>query len=154
MAHEEQQHTSSSSSSKFAKKLKHKKVPQRGMGVAQLEKIISEDRQLKDADGVLKPNLIKFRRPAVMLTPPFPPNQHHLVSKADGSGSGNSFRRFYNFDGENLNQIQNRYLIGIPANQGGFRFESGSSIWAQIQAQRSQFQQPCSSSMVCSLSHS
>ncbi|KAJ0725880.1 putative SPEAR family protein [Helianthus annuus] len=33
------------SSHRSSKKLKHKKVPQRGMGVAQLEKIISEQRQ-------------------------------------------------------------------------------------------------------------
>ncbi|PWA66612.1 hypothetical protein CTI12_AA324540 [Artemisia annua] len=100
------------SNHRTSKKLKHKKVPQRGMGVAQLEKIISEEQQKKDV-AVLKPNLNtnsiisqgnsctnlasiqkipNFRQP-----PPLPPTTHHpLASKTDvvnnlsasGSGSG------------------------------------------------------------------
>ncbi|KAK1439623.1 hypothetical protein QVD17_05443 [Tagetes erecta] len=136
MAHEEQ-HTSSSS--RFSKKLKQKKLPQRGLGVAQLEKIISEDRQLKDAEAaVLKPNfnLIKFRRPAAPLPPP---NRHHLISKSDCS--------LFNFDCQiTPSPNPNRYMP--PANQGGFRYESGSSIWPQVHTQRSHFHQPSSSSMV------
>lgn len=91
------------SSHRSSKKLKHKKVPQRGMGVAQLEKIISEEQQKKDV-SVLTPNSIispsnscsnlstiqkvpNFRPPPISpspipLPPPLPP--HHLISKTDG----------------------------------------------------------------------
>ncbi|KAD3066797.1 hypothetical protein E3N88_34677 [Mikania micrantha] len=135
----------------LSKKLKHNKVPQRGMGVAQLEKLIFEERQLKDA-GVLIHDPIKFRRPAIPLPPPFPPNRLPLISNSDGmnsdfvhmsSGSGNNCGGLYNFDGVKLNSNQNRnqYSIAISTNQGGLCYESNPLI-----------HQPCSSSMVSSLS--
>lgn len=96
------------SSHRSSKKLKHKKAPQRGMGVAQLEKIISEEEQKKDA-GVLTHNSIispsnsssnlagvqkipNFRTPpisssSIPLPPPLPPNHHALISKTDGINS-------------------------------------------------------------------
>ncbi|KAK9056943.1 hypothetical protein SSX86_024308 [Deinandra increscens subsp. villosa] len=141
MAHEQQQNPSNGGC-KLGKKLKQNKVPQRGMGVAQLEKIILEEKRLKDA-VVLAPNSVRFRRPSIPLPPP---NRNPLISKSDdvdpdfvrtSCGSGNDSCRLYDFDGEKQNR--NRYLITMPAN---------SSIWAQFPAQRSQFQQPCSSSMV------
>lgn len=96
MANEEhtlrQNHTSTDG--KSAKKVKNNKVPQRGMGVAQLEKIIIE-KQLKDA-GVLPPNSVKFQRAGIPLPPPFPPNRHPLISSG---GSGNGWSRLYNFNG-------------------------------------------------------
>ncbi|XP_071689076.1 uncharacterized protein [Rutidosis leptorrhynchoides] len=99
-----------SSNHRSSKKLKHKKVPQRGMGVAQLEKIISEEQQKKDVN-VLTPNLFttssnsgsnmattpkvpNFRQQpsvsscSIPLPPPLPPNHQPLVSnKSDNSGS-------------------------------------------------------------------
>ncbi|KVI10453.1 uncharacterized protein LOC112506354 [Cynara cardunculus var. scolymus] len=83
-----------------SKKLKHKKVPQRGMGVAQLEKIILEEQQKKDV-GILTPNSIispatsssclaniqsvpNFRPPLVPLPPPLPPNHQPLIPRTDG----------------------------------------------------------------------
>ncbi|KAI3716229.1 hypothetical protein L6452_23428 [Arctium lappa] len=109
-----------------SKKLKHKKVPQRGMGVAQLEKIISEEQQKKDV-GVLTPNSIisptnsssnlankvpNFRPPpicssSIPLPPPLPPNHHPLISKSDalnpisgmGGGGGGNWCRLWS-DGD------------------------------------------------------
>ncbi|KAK1416719.1 hypothetical protein QVD17_25835 [Tagetes erecta] len=89
-----------------AKKLKHKKVPQRGMGVAQLEKIISEEEhhqqhhQQKKNDVVLTHNSIispsnsssnlaniqtipSFRAASIPPPPPLP----HLVSKTEGGNA-------------------------------------------------------------------
>ncbi|KAL7597574.1 hypothetical protein Lser_V15G25060 [Lactuca serriola] len=106
------------SSHRSSKKLKHKKVPQRGMGVAQLEKIISEEQQKKDV--VLTPNSIispsnsfsnlatiqkvpNFRPPpisssSIPLPPPLPPNHHPLISKTDGINtiSASSFSKSTN----------------------------------------------------------
>ncbi|KAJ0700887.1 putative SPEAR family protein [Helianthus annuus] len=93
-------HRSSSS-----KKLKHKKVPQRGMGVAQLEKIISEEHQKKDAsvlthNSVVSPtsscsNLASVQkvanfRPSIPPPPPLPPNHHPLVAKTDGGNASSA----------------------------------------------------------------
>lgn len=98
------------SSHRSSKKLKHKKVRQRGMGVAQLEKIISEEQQKKDVN-LLTPSLIStsgnpgsnlasiqkvpnFMQQtsvsscSIPLPPPLPPNHHPLVSnKSDVSVS-------------------------------------------------------------------
>nr|XP_043626049.1 uncharacterized protein LOC122597526 [Erigeron canadensis] len=96
-----------SSSHRSSKKLKHKKVPQRGMGVAQLEKIRLEQDQKKDVNDVTPnsgnscTNLASMQtvpsfRPSscsIPLPPPLPPNHRSLFSKTDGgvsiiSGSG------------------------------------------------------------------
>ncbi|KAL7218331.1 hypothetical protein ACSBR2_011574 [Camellia fascicularis] len=62
MAQEEHNHRCSNSSSggggnRSSKKLKQKKVPQRGLGVAQLEKIRLEEKEKKDA--LLLSNIVK-----------------------------------------------------------------------------------------------
>ncbi|XP_024980437.1 mediator of RNA polymerase II transcription subunit 1-like [Cynara cardunculus var. scolymus] len=93
------------SSHRSSKKLKHKKVPQRGMGVAQLEKIISEEQQKKDVSVLTSNSIISpsnsssnlattiqkvpnFRpspisSSSIPLPPPLPPNHHPLISKTD-----------------------------------------------------------------------
>ncbi|KAM0063381.1 putative SPEAR family protein [Helianthus debilis subsp. tardiflorus] len=119
MAHEE--HTGGGNSGvggggRSSKKMKHDKVPQRGMGVAQLERMINE-RQLKDA-GVLTSNSVKFRGPEVPLPPPFP-NRHPLVSKS----------RLYNIDGGNSYPYQYQYQYQYP--------EPNALTWPQFHAQRS-----------------
>ncbi|KAA8526782.1 hypothetical protein F0562_008989 [Nyssa sinensis] len=63
MAQEEHNQKGSNSSGgggggRSSKKLKQQKVPQRGLGVAQLEKIRIEEQQKKDAAAILSPNSI------------------------------------------------------------------------------------------------
>lgn len=176
MAHEE--HTpsprcgnssGSAGGGKSSKKLKHNKVPQRGMGVAQLEKII-EERQMKDV-AVLTPSSTNFRSPSIPLPPPLPPNHHPLISESDSmnpnfvskpmrtnSGGSNNWNGLHNFERENPNSKSNTnpnqnhhgYLMAMPTNLSGFTYESNPSIWPRVPTitQRSHFQQPCSSSMV------
>ncbi|KAI3769302.1 hypothetical protein L6452_00403 [Arctium lappa] len=140
------------SGGRSSKKLKHKKVPQRGMGVAQLEKIILEEQQKKDV-GVLIPNsivspasssVLNFRPPLVPVPPPLPPNpnpnHHRLITRTDGVN--HSFVS---------NGLDHHGFTAATTNLVGLPFESKPHIWSQHSnvAQRSQhFQQPCSSSMV------
>lgn len=146
------------SSHRSSKKLKTKKVPQRGMGVAQLEKIISEQRQKKDA-AVFTDCSSNVRPPPP--PPTLPPNHYPWIPKADGinpisasksanfGGGGNWSRLLndgaYNFQGERQTQAQN-------LNLGGLRYESNPPLWPpspNLMLQRPQhLQQPCSSSMV------
>lgn len=149
------------SSHRSSKKLKTKKVPQRGMGVAQLEKIISEQRQKKDA--TVFTNCSSNVRPPPP-PPTLPPNHFPWMSKADGinpmsvskstnfGGGGGSWSRLlndgaYNFQGERQTQTQNQNL-----NLGGLRYESNPPFWPpspNLMLQRPQhLQPPCSSSMV------
>ncbi|KAJ0733621.1 putative SPEAR family protein [Helianthus annuus] len=115
MAHEE--HTGGGNGGggggRSSKKIKHDKVPQRGMGVAQLERMITE-RQLKDA-GISTSNSVKFRLPEVPLPPPFP-NRHPLVSKS----------RLYNIDGGNSYPYQYQYQL-----------EPNTLTWPQFHAKGS-----------------
>ncbi|MFS7984361.1 putative SPEAR family protein [Helianthus anomalus] len=79
MAHEEHTHRCGKTAGdcgddRLSKKMKHNKVSHRGMGVAQLEKILEEQH------GVLTPNSVKFQRPEIPLSPRFPPNRHPLIS--------------------------------------------------------------------------
>ncbi|KAJ8436177.1 hypothetical protein Cgig2_034205 [Carnegiea gigantea] len=69
MVQEDQTQMCSNSSSgdgsrSISKKLKQKKVPQRGLGVAQLEKIRTEEQQKKDAS-----NTTNFSSPSTTLSP-------------------------------------------------------------------------------------
>ncbi|XP_076882547.1 uncharacterized protein LOC143531042 [Bidens hawaiensis] len=143
----------SSSHRSTSKKPKHKKVPQRGMGVAQLEKIISEEHQKKDA--IISPsnssNLNNIQKiPNFNAIPPPPPLP---VSKTDGGkvsktsgvgvgvGGGGNWSRIwsdgeYKFDGDH-----SRYTASFPANLGGLPYESSPPIWApspNLMMQRSQ----------------
>lgn len=164
MAHEEQTPRCSSSSGgggRLSKKLKITKVPQRGMGVAQLEKIISEEQHKHDV-AILKPNSSNFRPPPLIpLPPPLPPNLRPLIQITDVTNpsfvskpmhdGGNNRSRLRNggdhqFIGENPYQyrrLEHRaYAASMPSNPSGLQYESNLSIW------RSQlFQQPSSSSM-------
>ncbi|KAI3803514.1 hypothetical protein L1987_31668 [Smallanthus sonchifolius] len=139
------------------KKLKHKKVPQRGMGVAQLEKLISEEHQKEDATVLTQDSSSGYRPVPVSSSPipPPPPLPHHaLISKTDGvnavsvskqmnlitGGGGGNWSRLwsggdYKFEGEKLSQNQSygldhsRYTAAFPANLGGLPYESNPPIW-------------------------
>lgn len=166
----------STSSNRLSKKSKSKKVPQRGMGVAQLEKIISEEQQHKKDNSVISPSnsgsvqrVGSFRQPIVCcssssipLPPPLPPNHHSLVAKNHKPTNMSSWGRLwsegdYSFESEKQNQNQgmdhSRYTAApFSGNLGGLPYESNQSTWPpapNLMLQRSQpFQQPCSSSMV------
>lgn len=139
MAHEEQ-----NSGGKLSKKLKQNKVPQRGMGVAQLEKIILEEQVMKDVSVL--PTLKSFRpHPAIPLPPSMQPNRHHLVMNTDATSMNHSFVSMPN------DQNRDRGLDHrVPTNLGGLPYESNTHVWSLLPnvTQRSHFQQPCSSSMV------
>lgn len=98
MAQEDQTHKSlgsgGSSSSSSSKKLKEKKVPQRGLGVAQLEKIRLEEQQKTVAASMLSPsppppppslslpNCHNFANQSPASSVPLPsPSAHHIVVK-------------------------------------------------------------------------
>ncbi|KAL4555101.1 hypothetical protein LXL04_037712 [Taraxacum kok-saghyz] len=170
MAHEE--HTprciNSIGGGRLSKKLKNKKVPQRGMGVAQLEKLISDEHQNNDV-AVLKPNSTNFKPPppSIPLPPPLPPNYHRsLIPITDAtnpvyvskpthtiSNGGNPWSRLYSggdyhYEPENPNPNQCRaldhrsYAASISSNLSDLRPYSITT------RQRSHLiQQQCSSSM-------
>ncbi|KAJ4975426.1 hypothetical protein NE237_000532 [Protea cynaroides] len=90
MIQEEQQHQKYNNSSspgscgggggagRSSKKLKQKKIPQRGLGVAQLEKIRLEEQQKKEAAvGVSSPSFVL----------PLPPPHHHHHQQSSSSSS-------------------------------------------------------------------
>lgn len=96
MAQEDQTHKSlgsgGSSSSSSSKKLKEKKVPQRGLGVAQLEKIRLEEQQKTVATSMLSPsppppslllpNYDNLANRSPSSSVPFPSQSaHHIVVK-------------------------------------------------------------------------
>nr|GFA30236.1 hypothetical protein [Tanacetum cinerariifolium] len=147
-------------SSRLSKKFK--KVPQRGMGVAQLEKLILEEQQKKDVAD-MTPNSTNFRSPVIPLPSPLPPNNRPLISRSEaisgvfvtkamnsGSGGGNNFSRLWTCV-ENPNPNQNRaldhrgYAVTMPTNLGGLPYESNKLVWPPVP--RSHFQQPSTSSM-------
>lgn len=151
-----------SNSSRLLKK--SKKVPQRGMGVAQLEKLILQEQQKKDVVA-MTPNSTSFRPSMIPLPPPLPPNNRPLITRSEamngvfvskpmnsGSGGGNNFSRLWTCS-ENPNPNQNRafdhrgYAVTMPTNLGGLPYESNALVWPPP-VPRSHFQQPSTSSMV------
>ncbi|KAL7590925.1 uncharacterized protein LOC111914810 isoform X1 [Lactuca sativa] len=146
MAHEE--HTSMCSNGRLSKKLKNKKLPQRGMGVAQLEKIISEEHQKNDVT-ILAPNSNNFTPPppsmSIALPPPMPPNHHRrLIQITDATNPV--------FVSKPMHSIINGGRLWIG---GDYRFVlenpnlNPSMSTNRSDLQRSHlFQQPCSSLMI------
>uniref|UniRef100_A0A5B6YR76 Uncharacterized protein n=1 Tax=Davidia involucrata TaxID=16924 RepID=A0A5B6YR76_DAVIN len=171
-----------------SKKLKQKKVPQRGLGVAQLEKIRLEEQQKKEATAILSPSnssclaavqCANFRHnhpspspSSIPLPPPSPtdlsspnsifrptpsipnidvfhPNSVPLNGAAaeigwpaiPGAGHVNWPKLWnydYNLQGENHNGFASRSNMNLPYHS-----------WPPPNLmQRTQFQQPSSSSMV------
>ncbi|XP_076907084.1 uncharacterized protein LOC143563430 [Bidens hawaiensis] len=128
-----------------SKKPKHKKVPQRGMGVAQLEKIISEEHQQKDA--TVSSNLNNIQKipnfNAIPAPPPLPVSKTEggSVSKTSGGVGGGNWSRIWS-DGEcKFDGDHSRYTASFPANLGGLPYESNPPIWApspNLMMQRSQ----------------
>ncbi|KAI3753705.1 hypothetical protein L2E82_25766 [Cichorium intybus] len=154
MAHEEHTPRCSNSSGgggRLSKKLKNKKVPQRGMGVAQLEKIILEEQHKNDL-AILTPNSTGFRPPpSIPLPPPLPPNHRPLIPTTAAMNPNFLSKPMHTIsNGRNQNQNQYGGLDHCPY-AAGMQYESNLSVWRPLPttiAQRSQlFQQPCSSSL-------
>ncbi|KAK9674188.1 hypothetical protein RND81_12G217100 [Saponaria officinalis] len=94
-------------SSTSSKKLKQTKVPQRGLGVAQLEKIrIEQQQQMNDDAKILSPKLdsIPCTRPAF----PPPPDPRPLMPSSFLMSGSNSFRS------HSVSNIENNYRVGPP----------------------------------------
>ncbi|XP_076924158.1 uncharacterized protein LOC143586499 [Bidens hawaiensis] len=143
----------SSSHRSTSKKPKHKKVPQRGMGVAQLEKIISEEHQNQDAtvSSIISPtnssnlnNIHKIPNFNAIPAPPQMPvskTEGGSVSKTSGGVGGGNWSRIWS-DGEfKFDGDHSRYTASFPANLGGLPYESNPPIWApspNLMMQRSQ----------------
>ncbi|XP_052177169.1 uncharacterized protein LOC127791377 [Diospyros lotus] len=138
-----------------SRKLKQKRVPQRGLGVAQLERIREEEQRKKEAAAILSPNSLTLPSNssscfAVQSSPSFRPNPS--IPNLDGLYPNSSvllpkppndsnwpqlWNGEHNLEGENHRLELNRHGCVFSPNMN-LVYESNSPIWPQ----------PSSSSMV------
>ncbi|KAJ7981798.1 Actin cytoskeleton-regulatory complex protein pan1, putative isoform 1 [Quillaja saponaria] len=136
MTHEDQSQKCSNSSSgggggglgRSSKKPKQKKVPQRGLGVAQLEKIRLEEQQKKDVAAILPSQCSISPSKSSYLSLPIP-NFHHSNQSSSsfpfpspsGLASPDSFIKLQPLPVQNIDAKSSTTVpLPNPVNSGGF----------------------------------
>ncbi|CAL5393531.1 unnamed protein product [Camellia sinensis] len=149
MAQEEHNHRCSNSSSggggnRSSKKLKQKKVPQRGLGVAQLEETRLEEQQKKDVLLLSNSLLSPINSSCLAVQSQRTSNFWHNPSQTDLSSPNLIFRPAPSIP--NVDVLHPNYVpLSKPSNVSGL----GQGNWPKLWNRTLQFQQqPSSSSMV------